>query len=399
MKVLKTIKNLYDTAKSKIDELNQESIAIEKEKNTTKAKIDVQTGFSYQKLAKSVLVVIALVGLAWVVITIKEIIFLFFVAFLFAAALDPIVDKLEKYKIPRGISTIGIFLVFLSVVIVFIGSLIPIIRTESVNIAEGLKHLAEQIIAGQLKLPNYLQFINENLSNAFANVDPEAVVEGFSQKITENSSGIASFSSGVVSTTFKTIGALVSFIVSGIFVMLLTYFFTVDEKSVDKFIHSMFPAKYGSYITKKTEAVKTKIGQWLRGQLILMAAVGTSVYIGLLIIGVDYAFTLALFAGLTELIPVIGPWIGLIPAIPVAANISGTAVLWVLILYFVVQQLENNIFVPIIMNKATGLNPIIVLFAMAVGFELAGIIGIIVAIPTTASIAIFLSDYLNKSDK
>lgn len=399
MKVLKTIKNLYDSAKARIDELNQETETKPSSQSDSKVKAETKNEFSYQKLTKSILIIITLVGLAWILVTIKEVIFLFFIAFLFAAALDPIVDKLEKYKIPRGVSTLGIFLIFLSVVIVFIGSLIPIIRTESVNIAEGLKNLTEQIIAGQLKLPPYLQFINENLSNAFGNVNPEAVVEGLSQKISENTGSFASFSGEVVTTTFKTIGALFSFLLSTVFVALLTYFFTVDEKSVDKFIHSMFPSRYGSYITKKTQAVKTKIGQWLRGQLILMVAVGTSVYIGLLIIGVDYAFTLALFAGLTELIPVIGPWIGLIPAIPVAANISGSAVLWVLILYFVVQQLENNIFVPIIMNKATGLNPIIVLFAMAVGFELAGIIGIIVAIPTTASIAIFLEDYLNKTDK
>jgi sporulation integral membrane protein YtvI len=399
VKVFKTIKNLYDSAKSKLDELNQEAESKPTKSPETK-KVSVETtSFSYQKFTKSVLIIIGLIGLAWVLITIKEIIFLFFVAFLFAAALDPIVDKLEKYKIPRGLSTLGIFLIFLSIVIVFIGSLIPIIRTESVNIAEGLKNLTEQIISGQLKLPTYLQFINDNLSNAFGNVDAETVVEGFSQKISENTGSFATFSGEVVTTTFKTIGVLFGFVLSTIFVLLLTYFFTVDERSVDKFIHSMFPSRYGSYITKKTEAVKSKIGQWLRGQLILMLAVFLSVYIGLLIIGVDYAFTLALFAGLTELIPVIGPWLGLIPAIPVAANISGTAVLWVLILYFVIQQLENNIFVPIIMNKATGLNPIVVLFAMAVGFELAGIIGIIVSIPTTASIAIFLEDYLNKSDK
>jgi len=349
-----------------------------------------------KNLAKSTLTIIGLLALTWVLILIKSIIFLFFVAFLFAAALDPIVDALQKRKIPRGVTVIGIFILTMTILVIFFGNLIPIIKTESTNIIISIENLTERLINGEIKLPSQLGFVNEYLKTTFTNLNAEQIFSQFSENIGNKSGEIASLGGGVVSTTFKTIGAVFGLMLSTVFVMLLTYYFTVDEEVVDEFIRSIFPKKHHKYISRKNVEIKSKIGKWLRGQILLMIAVGVSVYIGLSILGVKYAFTLAFFAGLTELVPVIGPWIGVIPALPIAANISGTAVLWVLILYFVIQQIENNIFVPVIMKKATGLNPIVVLFAMAVGYELGDILGIIIAIPTTASLSIFLEDYLNR---
>jgi len=398
---MKKLNKFINKVKNKFNEYTEEEsqplsekpkMETEKKKKCTPQNIN----FTPRNVAISTLVIIGLLALAWILILIKSIIFLFFVAFLFAAALDPIVDALEKKKIPRGVTVIGILIISLTILIIFFGNLIPIIKTESTNIVISLQNLTERLITGEIRLPEQLSFINEYLKTTFSNLNAEAIFSQFSENIRNQSGEIASISGGVVTTTFKTIGAVFGLMLSTVFVLLLTYYFTVDEKVVDEFIQSIFPEKHHKYISRKTVEVKNKIGKWLRGQILLMFAVGFSVYIGLSILGVKYAFTLALFAGLTELVPVIGPWIGVIPALPIAANISGTAVLWVLILYFVIQQIENNIFVPVIMKKATGLNPIVVLFAMAVGYELADILGIIIAIPTTASLSIFLEDYLSR---
>jgi len=401
--MLKKINKFLNTAKTKFADYTDEDVIKEKKiikPASTKKKCEPQNvEFSYKNIAKSTVIVILLLALTWILILIKSIIFLFFVAILFAAALDPMVDALEKRKIPRGLAVISIFIIGISILIMFFGTLIPIIKTESLNIALGLQNFTEKILEGKLNLPNQLSFINEYLQNTFTQINAEAFFQQISQNLSSKSTQIASFSGDVVTTTFKTIGAVFSILLSTIFVLLLTYYFTVDEQIVDNFIQSFFDKKHHKYITQKTSAIKIKIGKWLRGQIMLMIAVGGSVYIGLKILGVKYAFTLAFFAGLTELIPVIGPWIGVIPSIPVAANISGTAVLWVLILYFLIQQIENNIFVPVIMKKATGLNPIVVLFAMAVGYTLGDILGMVIAIPTAASLSIFLKDYLSKKEK
>ena len=112
-----------------------------------------------------------------------------------------------------------------------------------------------------------------------------------------------------------------------------------------------------------------------------MAILGTLIYIGLTILGVKYALVLALIAGLTEAIPFVGPFIGAVPAVFLAFLESPFKALLVLILYIVVQQLENNIIVPKVMQKTVGLNPIVVMVAILLGAKLAGVLGALLAIP------------------
>ena len=110
-----------------------------------------------------------------------------------------------------------------------------------------------------------------------------------------------------------------------------------------------------------------------------------------------YAFTLALFAGFTELIPVIGPIIAWVATLPIAFNTSTSVVIAVSVLYFIIQRLENNLLVPVIMRKATGLHPIIVITAMMLGYKFQGILGIIISIPLAGIVGMFLHDYLVKT--
>jgi predicted PurR-regulated permease PerM len=205
--------------------------------------------------------------------------------------------------------------------------------------------------------------------------------------------------SGLAGNFLETLISISSGLSNFLFVLVLTYFMTVDEQEIDKFILRVSPNKYGAYITNKINSIKQKVGDWLRGQIILMVVVGAFTYVGLLILGTDYAFTLALIAGVTELIPVIGPWIGLLAAIPVAINQGGSMLLWVTILYFIIQRLENNLFVPIIMKKATGLSSIVVILAMLIGNKFLGFVGIIISIPLTAILSIFLEDILVKKEQ
>jgi predicted PurR-regulated permease PerM len=138
------------------------------------------------------------------------------------------------------------------------------------------------------------------------------------------------------------------------------------------------------------------LGDWLRGQLILGLIIGTLTLIGLLAFKVEFAVVLALIAGLTELIPIIGPFIGAIPAVIVAFSQDPVLALIVMGLYIVIQQLENNLIVPRVMSKATGLNPVIVIVSILVGGKVAGITGVILAVPTMIIITTFLEDFLEE---
>ena len=137
-------------------------------------------------------------------------------------------------------------------------------------------------------------------------------------------------------------------------------------------------------------------GDWLRGQMILIIAMFTLTLIGLLILDVDYALTLAMMAGIAELLPVVGPITAGVPAVLVAFNESPWLAVWVVGLILLLQQIEGQILIPLIMKKAVGLSPIITILAVLIGFETLGILGIIIAIPVTATLSIFVRDYVSK---
>jgi predicted PurR-regulated permease PerM len=182
-----------------------------------------------------------------------------------------------------------------------------------------------------------------------------------------------------------------------VLVLVLTFFMTVEERALYDFFLSLFPSRYGGYISTRMEAIKEKIGHWLRGQLLLSLVAGVLTYVGLLILNVDYALTLSVIAGILMVIPVMGRVFAWIFTLPVVFNQSPLLALWVSIWYFILFQVENNFLVPYIMNKAVGLSPIITIFAMLVGSQYLGILGLVISIPIATSVAIFVKDYMEKA--
>jgi predicted PurR-regulated permease PerM len=139
--------------------------------------------------------------------------------------------------------------------------------------------------------------------------------------------------------------------------------------------------------------VQDKLGLWLRAQLLLSGIIFLVTWIGLLILGVKYSLVLALIAGITEVIPFIGPIIGAIPAVLLAFLQSPIKALLVLILYLVIQQLEGNILVPKVMQKTVGLNPIVVIVVILLGAKIAGVLGALLSIPVAVAIMTIAGDW------
>jgi predicted PurR-regulated permease PerM len=171
----------------------------------------------------------------------------------------------------------------------------------------------------------------------------------------------------------------------------------VEERAIQNFFQSLFPSKYSKYISTRLEAVKDQIGYWLRGQLLLSLISAFITYIGLLIFGVDYALTLSVIAGLAMVIPVIGRVFAWVIAFPIVFNQSPLLSLWMSLYYLFLQQVENNVLVPYIMNRAVGLSPIIIIIAMMIGGQYLGILGLVLSIPIATTVAIFVRDYASKA--
>jgi predicted PurR-regulated permease PerM len=162
-----------------------------------------------------------------------------------------------------------------------------------------------------------------------------------------------------------------------------------------KLVWSVVPIRHQPYIMQLINRMQKKIGMWLRGQLILSLIIFALTYIGLLILGVKYALVLALIAGLTEFIPYLGPLLAAIPAVFLAFTQSPMLAVFVAVLYYVIQLTENNILVPKIMQKAVGLNPIVSIAVLLIGFQLAGVVGAILSIPVATAASVFFKDVLD----
>ena len=193
-------------------------------------------------------------------------------------------------------------------------------------------------------------------------------------------------------------GQLFSFL-GGLFsifmLLVLTFYFSADDQFVKRSVRVFIPVKYQPYSTNLINRIQEKLGLWIRGQLILCLIIFSMSWLGLSLLGVKYALVLAVFAGVTEFIPYLGPFLGAIPAVFVGFTQAPYLGLLVIGLYIIIQQAENLFIVPMVMKRAVGLNPVVVIIAMLIGGTMAGILGILIAIPVATAISVAVSDFVD----
>lgn len=351
---------------------------------------------SASTMAKFVAITIVLLLVAAFFYRIGDILILFFVSLLFAAALDPMVDLLERRKVPRSLGVIIIYLLVLFAIGLLVSRLVPIIAKELGELADKVQDFITNIIQGKIELPAFMERFRPAIKNFFEGVDVGQLVD-YKKFLTD----LASNLKDVAGSVFKSVLVIFNGFFNMILVLVITFLMIVDERGIDKFILSLFPGRYSDYIHQKSEAIKEKMGYWLRGQVVLCIVVGLLVYLGLFAVGlftkpVEYAATIALVAGFTELIPYVGPFIAWLVALPIVANQSLVLIIWMTVVMYIVQVLENNVIVPVVMKRAVGISPIFVMFAMLVGFEYLGVLGMILGVPVATAVSIFVKDYTEK---
>jgi len=209
----------------------------------------------------------------------------------------------------------------------------------------------------------------------------------------ESNIGLAA--EGVFSTVSGIFGSIVSFFI----VLVITFYMVVEEDALKKIVWSLAPPKNQPYIMQLINRMQRQIGFWLRGQLILMFLIGFFTWVGLLFLMPEYALVLGLIAGLTEFIPYLGPMLGAIPAIFLAFTVSPFLALLVLILYTIIQQIEGNILVPKIMQRAVGLNPVVSIAVLMAGLVLGGVVGGLLSIPVATALSVFLKDWVKMRNR
>lgn len=332
-------------------------------------KIDISTS----TLFRFILIIIGFIFLY----LIRDILLTVFIAFIVAAAIDAPVDWMARHKIPRSLGTTLIYFLVFSLFALFLYAVVPPLSGQLEVLASNLPEYLDQLGAGFEALQ-------------------QKIGPGSLQKVlTQLNDQLVRASSNIFETMINIFGGLVS---AGM-ILVVSVYLVIQDKGIKEFVSSVTPPSSRAYVINLTERVQLKLGSWLRGQLLLMLIVGVLAYIGLLLLKVKFALTLALLVGLLEIIPYIGPILGGAPAVALAFLQSPILALFVIVLFIVIQQFENYLITPLVMKRAVGLNPLVIIISMIIGGNLGGIMGVVVAVPIVATASVFLGDIFVRGEK
>jgi predicted PurR-regulated permease PerM len=300
-----------------------------------------------------------------------------FAPFLFAMiisyVLNPVVNLLNNRKVPRTIAVLLIYAVFICSTIVILINLIPMFMKQ-------LKELNEHLPQLTTRAQSIMDGLNDN------RFVPYSVRSGINNALIklENSfaAGISEFIDGI-GTTINAL--LVAFIVP-----FLAFYILKDFQLIEKTVLTTVPKAHRKNTIKLLIDIDTALGNYIRGQFLVCLIVGILAYIGYWIIGMPYALLLASMVAVFNIIPYLGPFFGAAPALVMASTISIKMVLLVAIVNLICQVLEGNVISPQVVGRTLHLHPLFIIFALLVGGELAGVLGLILAVPVFAVMKVII---------
>ena len=335
--------------------------------------IEINTG----TLLRFVLVILFFVFLY----VLKDVLIIFLFALVIASAISPFANWLDEKGFPRLLGVLLLFLVVLALMIAVLSLIIPYVSQDISQLTSALPQLVTKVSTSLDKVqqgsPQYLDFISE-IQN---------ILQGLSDYLQQSSQSII----GLVVSIFGGV-------MSAVAILIISFYLSVTKNGIDKFLGSIVPEKYEDYAIGLWRRAELKVGLWLQGQLLLGLIMGLLVYVGLSLMDIKFALILGFLAAILEIVPMVGPVLAAIPAIFLAFLMSPALGLWVIVFYVIIQQLENHILVPVVLGKTVGLNPVVVIIALLVGQQLAGIPGMILSVPIATIIVEMMDDFAKHKD-
>jgi len=321
----------------------------------------------------------------WLIYRFYQVIFIVFIAILMGTVIRPVITWLNKRGIPRVAGFIFISILLLVLFIGFMLLLFPMVMDQGSTIVAEVPGYYQNL---RLWLANTGNPMIVGLGDFLPAAPPKiALIQQTGQQV---------LASAEQAMGYVTSGARFIFILLA--VLLLAFHWTLDGPQIIQSWLLLLPLDQRSSMDEMISAMENKVGSFLAGQGILCLSIGIMALIAYLIIGLPNALILALIAGVMEVVPMIGPFLGAIPAAFIALSISPSKLVWVILAMVIIQQLENNLLVPRVMRKAVGVNPFVSLLAIFTFSSFFGIIGALVAIPIAAIIQILLDRFLFRPD-
>ena len=330
-----------------------------------RTKIEVTTG----TLVRFLLLVLGLIFLY----IIRDIVLIVLVSIVVASSVEPLVRWFERYRFPRVLAVLIIYLGGVTSIFSVFYLLIPPLFSDFQNFFSSLPFLIDKAFVQLHKVMPLIPF--------------DLILPTLKDVVMRADITVRSALDGAFSATSLVFSKMFDFV----FVFVISFYLAVQEDGIANVLRILTPKEHEEYILHLWARSRRKIGRWLQGQLLLGLIIGVIVFIALTVLQVRYAFILAVLTGMLEIIPYFGPVLAAMPAIAVAAIQSPLLGLLVAGIYILVQQMENHLIYPQVVRKTVGVPPLLAIIALLIGGKLAGIMGFIIAVP----MAVILVEYVN----
>lgn len=290
----------------------------------------------------------------------------FIIAALISYLLHPVSEKLQQWKISKGIAILIIYLIFFGSISILVIKGYPLLVHELQDLNAQLPqfvNIYEQLIFSLYESTSFLpEMAHDHLDELIVNFElrAEASIERFLNKFVN----------------------ILDYIIIVTMIPVLVFYFLKDYEHIITYLQRCFPMRYRNQFNQLLYAIHDGLGSYIRGQILVSGVIFLLSFLIFHVVQLKYAFVLSIIMGLTNIIPYFGPIIGTIPAAAIAVTTSWKLLLVVLVTTVIIQVLEGSFLSPYIMGKNVNIHPIIIIFVLLAGSELAGVIGMLVAIPT-----------------
>ncbi len=326
-----------------------------------------------------------IVGLVFILFKLSNIVLIVLTAIVIASFVESAVKRMKRFIKNRTLAVVSIYIISMALIISIFYVFIPVFVLEM------------SVLVNQLG--NYIP--DSSILNTFQTdtlSDAKGVVKSIynNGSISEVLKSTQQLMSSVSGGFFNVFGSAFGGVLNMLLIMVISFYLSVSEKGIENFLRIIIPDRHEEYAISLWQRTERKIGLWIQGQMLMGIIIGTLAYLGLTILGVQYAFVLALLTAFFELIP-FGILISIIPAILFSYLDGGVALsLMTFVLYLILHQFENYLLYPLIVKKVVGISPLIVILSLLIGAELAGLWGVILSIPCAVCLLEFLDDVEKK---
>ncbi len=330
----------------------------------------------------SIVRVMLWIGLAYAIFFFRELLLTLLVGLVIASTIDPIAKYFKRFKIPRIATVASVFIIIFGSIILFAMYALPTIADDLARLIAKLPTILEQfrIFGRDMGFKDISVYISELSKD---------ISKGQILTVVKNSIVGAG-------SAFGAAGALLGNVINFALTMIFAFYLAVQDDGIKNFLKLITPKFYEKYAVDLWLRSERKIGSWAKGQVIVAFIVSILTLIPLLLLEIPYATVFALLAFFGQLIPVVGLFISAVPAVITTYFTKDmSAALLVLSVFLIVNQLENYIITPKIMNSVIGVPAIIILISVIIGAQLAGFWGVVIAVPIAAIVMELINDILN----